>query len=87
LVDLADSKIYETNLNNEIVHSTKYAKEMRSFSFREPSTNAVVTFHSEDAFQLYVLETLGNPSNESRTSIIIRFLNKKEITLFMSINR
>lgn len=87
LVDLVDSKIYETNLNNEIVHSTKYAKEMRSFSFREPSTNAVVVFHSEDAFQLYVLETLGNPSNESRTSIIIRFSNKKKIKLFMSIDR
>ncbi|MDT2661548.1 heparinase II/III family protein [Enterococcus hulanensis] len=87
LVELADPRIYTSNLNSEIVHSTKYAKELRRFSFKEPSTNTEVVFHSEDAFQLYVLETLGNPSNESRTSIIIRFSNKKKMALFMSVDR
>ncbi|MGX7164066.1 heparinase II/III family protein [Enterococcus massiliensis] len=78
--------IYKGRLDESVVRSSLYKANCQEFTVMEPETEAKIIFSTDEPCELFLLDTVGNPSSENRFSLIFRFKDKKKINLNMTIS-
>ncbi|WP_086350772.1 heparinase II/III domain-containing protein [Candidatus Enterococcus clewellii] len=83
LSEAREIPLYKEHLNEEIVHSSNKMIDQNTLDLRDNETRTTIHFNSERPFTVYIMKTVGNPSNEERLTLIFRFENQKQAALNM----